>query len=198
MSKKKKIIITIISFFFIFLFFSLIKDKKMINLSNFNKPEEKEIIPEEIIPEEIIPEYQSESVVLEYETFLLEDISQTNSELLIINLAKNFTERFGSWSTDNQGVNLEELLPLSTAKMKAHLNNIVLDYEVEEFFALFTKSLATEIIFLDEEEGDAKVLVKTQRIKTLSDLSTEVYYQDMELDIILSGDKWLVTEAQWQ
>ena len=165
----------------------------MIDLSNFNKPEEKEIIPEEIIPE-----YQSESVVLEYETFLLEDISQTNSELLIINLAKNFTERFGSWSTDNQGVNLEELLPLSTAKMKAHLNNIVLDYEVEEFFALFTKSLATEIIFLDEEEGDAKVLVKTQRIKTLSDLSTEVYYQDMELDIILSGDKWLVTEAQWQ
>ncbi len=193
MSKKKKIIITIISFFFIFLFFNLIKDKEMIDLSNFNKPEEKEIIPEEIIPE-----YQSESVVLEYETFLLEDISQTNSELLIINLAKNFTERFGSWSTDNQGVNLEELLPLSTAKMKAHLNNIVLDYEVEEFFALFTKSLATEIIFLDEEEGDAKVLVKTQRIKTLSDLSTEVYYQDMELDIILSGDKWLVTEAQWQ
>ncbi len=193
MSKKKKIIITIISFFFIFLFFNLIKDKEMIDLSNFNKPEEKEIIPEEIIPE-----YQSESVVLEYETFLLEDISQTNSELLIINLAKNFTERFGSWSTDNQGVNLEELLPLSTAKMKAHLNNIVLDYEVEEFFALFTKSLATEIIFLDEEEGDAKVLVKTQRIKTLSDLSTEVYYHDMELDIILSGDKWLVTEAQWQ
>jgi len=188
MSKKKKIIITIISFFFVFLFFNLIKDKKIIDLSNFNKPEEKEIVPE----------YQAESVVLEYETPLLEDISQTNSELLIINLVKNFTERFGSWSTDNQGVNLEELLPMSTAKMKAYLNNIVLDYEVEEFSAFLTKSLATEIIFLDEEEREAKILVKTQRIKTFSDLSTEVYYQDIELDIIFSGDKWLVAEAQWQ
>ena len=189
MSKRKKIIITIVSIFLIFLFFNLLKDEEVIDLNTFNKIEEEE--------KEIVLEYEVNSSDLEYEAVTKESARETNLELLLINLAKNFVERFGSWSTDNQGENLEELLPLSTAKMKQYLNNIILNYEITEFYGLSTKALATEIIFLDEEEGEAIILVKTQRIETLDDLSTEVYYQDIELYIILAGDKWLIEETKW-
>ncbi len=188
MTKKKKIIITIVSFIVVFLFFNLLKDKEVINIVNFSKPEEKEIIPK----------YQVESIDLEYEEDKVEEIIESSTELLIINLAKIFTERFGSWSTDNKGINLEELKPLSSAKMRQYLNSIILNYEIEEFSGISTKSLATEIISLNEEKGEANIIVNTQRIKTLSDLRSEVYYQNINLFIILSGDKWLVEEANWE
>ncbi len=184
MNKKKKIIIFITIFIIIFIIFISLKDKK-INLNSGNK-------------EEVIPEYQAESIDLEFDYIDSNDIEETSSELEALNLAKNFTERFGSWSTDNQGINLIELLSLSTAKMKQYLNNINLNYNIEEFLGLSTKALATETILFDEEEGEAKVLVKTQRIKTAADLSTEVYYQNIEIYLIFSGNKWLVEEANWQ
>lgn len=184
MEKKKKIIIFITIFIVIFLLFTLLKDKEIINFSNSNK--------------EVIPEYKAESIDLEYEILTEEDIKETSDELFIINLANNFAERLGSWSTDNQGTNLEELIPLSSAKMKNYLNSISINNNIEEFSGISTRAISTEILSFEKEDGDASIMVKTQRIKTLDDLSEEVFYQDIELFIILSGDKWLVDEVEWK
>jgi len=47
--------------------------------------------------------------------------AESNTEFDAVNLAKNFVARFGSWSTDSQGHNLTELLPLSTTRMRNYL-----------------------------------------------------------------------------
>ena len=119
-------------------------------------------------------------------------------EFTVKNLAKNFTARFGSWSTDNRGQNLTELLTLSSARMQNYLNEIDVDYEVVEFSGVTTKSLSAQILFLDEDDGSADVLVQTQRIETKADLSQNIYYQDIELSIIKSGNNWLVDQVEWQ
>lgn len=121
---------------------------------------------------------------------------ESNTEFNVINLAISFTERFGSWSTDNQGYNLEELTQLSSAKMQDYLMSIPLDFTIEEYTGITTKSLSANILSLTEE--DALVKVSTQRIETQEDLTQEVYYQDIEISIIKSGNMWLVDNASWQ
>jgi len=124
------------------------------------------------------------------------DPVESNTEFDVINLARNFVERFGSWSTDNQGHNLEELLVLSSAKMEKYLLSIPIDNTIEEYTGITTKSLSTKILSLTEE--DALINVVTQRVETQDDLSQEIYYQDIEIGLIKSGNKWLVSSAYWQ
>lgn len=139
------------------------------------------------------PEFKPPSINLEYKEPAIP--VQTNTEFTIINLAKSFAARFGSWSTDNQGHNLEELLPLSTNRMQTYLNSIEMN-ESEEFSGTTTKSLSAKI--LSSDDNSATVLVGTQRIETRADLSTNIFYQDIEIKVLKSADIWLVDEANWQ
>jgi len=123
---------------------------------------------------------------------------QENDEFTASNLARDFAARFGSWSTDNQGKNLQELLAVSSARMQNRLENIELNFAVNEFSGITTKALSTETIYLDEDSGDATIKVQTQRIATANDLSENIYYQSAEVDLIKSGNNWLVDDFVWQ
>ena len=119
----------------------------------------------------------------------------TSVEFTVVNLAKTYASRFGSWSTDNQGHNLEELLVLSTATMKNYLNSI--QPEIASGFNGFTtKSLSAEILSL--KPGEAEVMVGTQRIETDGSLKEKIYYQDIKVSMVKNGDEWLVDKANWQ
>ena len=139
------------------------------------------------------PEFIPPSVNLEYNQ--PEVPTQTNTEFTIINLAKSYAARFGSWSTDNQGHNLEELLPLSSSQMQNYLATIVIE-NTDQFSGITTKSLSAKIT--SSSDNSATVLVSTQRIETKADLSDNVYYQDIEIEVVKSGDTWLVDGAYWQ
>jgi len=184
MEKKKKIIIFVAIFIVIFLLFTLLKNKEVIKFSGSEK--------------EIVPEYKADSIDLEYEKVTKDEVKETSDELFVINLARNFAERFGSWSTDNKGVNLIELIPLSSARMQNYLDSININNSDEEFSGISTKTISTDIMSFDEENGDAMVLIKTQRKETSEDLSENVYYQVIDLFIISSGDKWLVDSVNWK
>lgn len=140
-----------------------------------------------------VPEFKAPSIDLEYKEPATP--TQTNTEFTIINLAKSFAARFGSWSTDNQGHNLEELLPLSTNRMQAYLNGIEMSAS-EEFSGYTTKSLSAKI--LSSNDNRATVLVSTQKIETKANLSNNIFYQAIEIKVLKSGDVWLVDEANWQ
>jgi len=118
------------------------------------------------------------------------------TEFNVINLAKDFAARFGSWSTDNQGINLQELLPLSTEKMKNYLSSIELNYDTKEFSGTSTHSLSAKVKSLDDDS--ATIMVSTQRIETNAALEENVYYQDIEIQAKKIDGKWLVDAAYWQ
>lgn len=179
-AKKKKIIwISIISLVLIGLLLLIFK------LRDVGGPAGPEVIEQ--------PEFIPPSANLEYDPTM--EPSLTNTEFTVINLAKSYAERFGSWSTDNLGHNLEELLPLSSNRMKNYLNSIKLD-PATEFNGITTKSISAEILFIDTAR--AEVMVRTQRITTDDSLAETVSYQDIQISLVNSGNTWLVDTAFWQ
>jgi hypothetical protein len=122
--------------------------------------------------------------------------AQTSTEFDIENLAKNFASRFGSWSTDNPGKNLQELLPLSTGSMQNYLQSININNDTDGFSGITTKSISSEI--LSVSDSDAEVMVGTQRVETNNNLEENVVYQDIKIMIVKSGSRWLVDGAYWQ
>jgi len=166
MEKNKKIIIFVTLFVMIFIFFILLNKENVLDFNSYK------------LSKKNIPEYKTESVDIEYEVVTKNNVKESSDEFLIIILAKNFVERFGSWSIDNRNNNLKELESLSSAKMQKYLEDN-LNSSVDEFIGITTKSLSTDIISFDEENKDVNVTVKTQRIKTFNDLTKEVYYQDI-------------------
>ena len=124
--------------------------------------------------------------------------AEASVEFTVENLSRNFADRFGSWSTDNQGQNLFELMSLSTNSFQNYLENVELDYQNEEFFGVTTRAISTKIISLDKAAGQAEILVKTQRTTTDDDLSQDTYYQEILISLIEINGTWLVDEAEWQ
>ena len=185
MEKKKKIIIFVTLFVMVFIFFILLNKENVVDFNSYK------------LGKQDILEYKTESVDIEYEVVTKDNVKESSDEFLVVTLAKNFVERFGSWSIDNRDANLKELESLSSAKMQKYLENN-LNFSVDDSIGITTKSLSTDIISFDEENKDVNVTVKTQRIKTFNDLTKEVYYQDIDLFIILSGNKWLVEEVNWK
>ncbi|MCB9802882.1 hypothetical protein H6761_02590 [Candidatus Nomurabacteria bacterium] len=140
------------------------------------------------------PVFESDSPKLE----LISPSQEASTEFTVANLAKTFVARFGSWSTDNQGENLQQLLSLATNSMKNYINSIEINYQREDFYGVSTKSLSAEVESLDEENGQAKILVHTQRVETDNNLVEKIYYQDVLVYLVNSNQKWLVNQVDWQ
>ena len=51
---------------------------------------------------------------------------------------------------------------------------------------------------MDEAVGAAEIKVNLQREETRQNSQPFVYYQDIILSLIRSGDAWLVNRAEWQ
>ncbi len=144
-------------------------------------------------PPEPKPVFKAPSTDLEYRPVAIAPISDV--EFSVLNLAKSYASRLGSWSTDNQGHNLQELEPLSSVKMKEYLTSIPRQL-ADKYSGITTKSISAEILSL--ENTIAEVLVNTQRIETDADLKQNVYYQDIKIFLVRGGAGWLVDQAQWQ
>lgn len=140
------------------------------------------------------PIFKAESPNLTAKPLALAD----KDENIVQTLSRNFAARFGSWSTDNQGVNLQQLKSLGTKKLRAYLDNIKINYQTTEFYGVEAKSLSSEIKSLDVEAGSAQVLVNTQKTEVNNKGEENVYYQKVLLDLVKIGDNWLVDIVKWQ
>lgn len=143
------------------------------------------------------PVFEPKSVDIEYDEQknTTDTVSESNTEFTVLNLAKSYASRLGSWSTDNPGKNLKELLSLSTSRMKKYLNDRDLGTGDVAYSGITTKSLSAKILSLSGDE--AEVLVSTQRIESDENLTDNIFYQDIELFLIKSNDVWFVDEANW-
>lgn len=180
-SKKKKIIIAVVLALIIILFLWLVFRTSDQNTGNINGNNNE------------APVFNAPSANFDFQPI---EPSENDTEFSAVNLAKAYVARFGSWSTDNQGHNLQELIPLSTAAMANYLKSINLDYTDRGFSGVTTKSLSAEI--LNSDENSAVVLVNTQRINTKDDLSKETVYQEVEVSLLKPADDWLVDEVIWK
>lgn len=124
------------------------------------------------------------------------------AEQTAVNTARNFAERYASFSTDSQFLNLEEVKLMATANMRSAIDQLKKEMSSSSsgqgFYGVSSKALKTEITNLDEPAGQAQIMVSLQRSERKDGASDFVYYQDLDLSLVKSGESWLVDSANWQ
>ncbi|MBT3690481.1 hypothetical protein HOE31_02695 [bacterium] len=184
MSKKNIIIISLIVIVVIGLAIAVL----LMDDSFFDEPEVISFDQDIVIDDTSVPE-----VIVEPEVI----INLTPIEVTVTTVANNFAERFASYSSDSGFLNLEEVKLLSTNLLKVKLNEMIEDSEgSDEFYGISSKVLKTDINALDEENGNANIIITLQREETIgSEIS--VIYQDLELNLVEAGNSWLVNDFEW-
>ncbi|MBI5037334.1 MAG: hypothetical protein HZC01_01315 [Candidatus Kerfeldbacteria bacterium] len=116
-------------------------------------------------------------------------------------LAQFFTERYGSYTSESEFVNITNLKPYMTARMQQSADDFVRRQSSQAtsgaFTEVVTKVLSTSITAQDS--GNATIRLSTQRIETGDTTeSQDIYYQDIILRLAYEGEGWLVDTASWQ
>lgn len=112
-------------------------------------------------------------------------------------LARNFTERYGSWSTDSDFQNLKDLFPRVTSRLQAAFQRTI-DTAVTptEFKSVETRVLQIEINSLTSTE--ASVLVTAQQMTRDAGLQETEEFVKLDLALVKDGEFWYVDSAAWQ
>ena len=112
------------------------------------------------------------------------------------NIAKIFTERYGSYSTDNPGQNLKDLESLSTPDLWTVLKGKIETMTVgKEFISMTTRAFSASIISFETD----KAIVKT--VSTKEENKSGVlreFNQEAEVTLLRNGDNWLVDDLKWK
>jgi len=122
----------------------------------------------------------------------------TQTEQALTTVARNFAERFGSFSTDSDYANLAEVKLLASARVSAQLDRLMTAEAGAQYYGVSSKVLKVEITNLDESQGEAAVTVVLQREETNARQQNLVYYQELYLTFISSAGNWLVDSYNWQ
>ena len=120
-------------------------------------------------------------------------------------IASTFTERFGSYSNQGNFSNLDALRDLMTIRMRAWTDNYKASQRASMadqlivYYGVTTKALSVQITTFDESLGQAEIIVATQRQEAKgSTINPRVFYQDLKLQLVKTGEGWKVDSAEWQ
>lgn len=126
-------------------------------------------------------------------------IPQTQEESLksaCLNLAKVYVERFGSYSTDNPGKNLQDLEVLSTVDLWKVLKNRMDNLQTgDEFFSVVTRAIGASFESYSKEKSTVTVLVVKDENKNGE---LKKYEQEAVLIMVGDGNSWLVDDVKWK
>jgi hypothetical protein len=119
-------------------------------------------------------------------------------------IARSFSERFGSFSNHSDYGNIEDLYILMSSEMKGWAIDYVSELRANreytgDFYGMTTSALAEPVVkSLDKEGGKVEVLVSTQREEISSVGENRVYSQDILVTFTKERGNWLVNSAFWQ
>jgi hypothetical protein len=117
--------------------------------------------------------------------------------------AFTFAERFGSYSNQGNFSNLDDLRVLMTTRMKAWTDNYKASQkttaEGATYYGITTQALSVQISEFDESLGRAEIIATTQRREAKgSTVNPKIFYQDLKLQLVKTGEGWKVDSAVWQ
>lgn len=131
-------------------------------------------------------------------------VKQPDLEADLKAIATTFAERFGSYSNEGNFSNLDALRDIMTIKMKTWADNykITKGQEITDnpvYYGITTQALSADIIDFDELLGRAGIMVTTQRREARgSTINPRVFYQNIKLQLVKTGEGWKVDIAEWQ
>jgi len=113
-----------------------------------------------------------------------------------------FVERFGSYSNQSDFENLEDLKPFMSRGFKIWTDDFVSENrkqadETAIYYGITTKSLKATLI--DFSSFSVKFKISTQRQEVFgASVNSNVYYQDIDMELVNEAGVWKVDKAIWQ
>lgn len=129
------------------------------------------------------------------------------AETAVRQVARTYAERLGSFSSEGDFVNIEDLYPLMTASYRADRQAYVSAQRTLAFaaaeapaaVATTTLVLRVDTTLADGEQSQrATVAVETQRVTTRVGAPPSTVVQTMDIVLEKVGDQWLVASALWR
>lgn len=112
--------------------------------------------------------------------------------------ARNFIERYGSFSTDSQFTNLYELKDEMTNRFWQETEKYIASQQIkksQEFYGVSTK-----VLNISENNSSNNLIIYsalTQRKETKNQ-TEKILYQSAELKMVKQGNGWLVDGVSWK
>src|SRR3989338_2613864 len=113
-------------------------------------------------------------------------------------MASAFAERFGSFSNQSDYGNLRDLQIFMTAKMQAWSQNYISQAKAKKtdssiYYGIVTKSITSQVKRFDADDGQAEILVKTQRRESAGVAgNSSTFYQDILIEYWRDRGVWRV------
>lgn len=145
-----------------------------------------------------LPATSVSSVVPEVKPATAEELSALEREVMLKNQARNFVEKFGSWSVLANFSNFDELKSEVTEKVAKWLDGYkaqILAEQGKDFVGVTTQAVTQQV--LKNSADSAQVLVSAQREETYAS-GNKRYIRDMIVELVWVGGKWVVSGAYWQ
>ncbi|MBU0613495.1 hypothetical protein KKB10_05820 [Patescibacteria group bacterium] len=126
----------------------------------------------------------------------------TNVEPFLQPIARNFAERFGSYSNHSDYENITKLEVYMSNSMKNWARKYVAEQQANDsidadYYGITTKALSVATDSINEDGGTAQFTVSTQRNETKGDEEAKIIYRDIVIKFILESGEWKVNEAMW-
>lgn len=113
-----------------------------------------------------------------------------------------FIERFGSYSSESDFANVDDIMSLATPAYQAELEALLVTYRRQYDPEAGYNGISTRVITLKptlESEAEATFLVTTQREEAVGNPgNTNLRYQDADVSLVKAGEDWLVNDLTWK
>ncbi len=114
-------------------------------------------------------------------------------------IARAFVERLGSFSTESGYKNIDDVMILASAGLQNDLKNLkasALKSPAKSYYGVSTRVVTIETE--SESAQNASIKITTSRTESINDpRSQTVRYQDITLNLVKSGNTWLVEDYSW-
>ena len=115
-------------------------------------------------------------------------------------IARTFVERFGSYSSEVDFMNVEDVLSLATEDFEDELTGIIERARRnadDAYYGISTVVITTKVV--KQTDSTATLRMTTQREEAIDDpANTTVRYQDIVIELVKDGDDWLIDGFTWQ
>lgn len=114
-------------------------------------------------------------------------------------VAMDFSERYGSYSSQGDYQNLRDLLPQMTVRMQRATEALITStpLDTSSYSGFTTRALRADVV--ESDETNMTFSVETQRTETSTAYPEgRTFYQTAELTLVKSDLKWLVDSFTWK
>lgn len=115
-------------------------------------------------------------------------------------VARTFVERLGSYSTEADAENIEDILPMATSSFKGELQALVREARSTSNGAYYGVStiVVTSPKTVSSTATQTVLSMTTQREETIDTPgNTTVSYQSITVTLVKSGTTWLIDDYSW-